>query len=134
MENPLLRANRPGLKKLLGDQEADIMEAVWALGAGPVLAKQVHEHMSGGERLAYSTVVCTMGRLTTKGLLKVVDSTTKPYLYLPTLGREQFVNRAVGNLLEALTADFPLAVSRFLHPAEEQPSQTVIQAILEAKE
>ncbi len=134
MENSLLRANRPGLKKLLGDQEADIMEAVWALGAGPVLAKQVHEQMPGGGRLAYSTVVCTMGRLMTKGLLQVVDGTTKPYLYLPTLSREQFVNRAVGQLLEALSADFPVAVSRFLRPGEAQPPETVVRAILEAEE
>lgn len=110
------------------------MEAVWALGTGPVLAKQVHEQMPGGKRLAYSTVVCTMGRLTAKSLLKVVDDTTKPYLYLPTLGREQFVDRAVGQLLEALTADFPLAVSRFLRPVEGQPPETVVKAILEAED
>ncbi|MBC8122748.1 MAG: BlaI/MecI/CopY family transcriptional regulator [Gemmatimonadaceae bacterium] len=134
MENALIRTNRLGLKKLLGDQEAEIMEQVWAMGGEPVLARQVHERMPGGERLAYSTVVCTMGRLATKGLLKVIDATTKPYLYLPTLTREQFVDRTVGKLLEALAADFPLAVSRFLRPGDEQPPETVVQAILEAEE
>jgi len=42
MDANLVSTNRPGLKKLLGDQEADIMEQVWAIG-GPVLVKQVHE-------------------------------------------------------------------------------------------
>lgn len=107
-DNVALRSNRVGLKKLLGDQEAEIMEQVWLI-QGPVLARQVHEKM--GADLAYSTVVCTMGRLINKGLLKVIDDTTKPYLYLPTVSREVFVHQAVSRLMGALMEDFPAAVS-----------------------
>ena len=112
-KNTYVRTNQPGLKKLLGDQEAEIMEQVWALG-GSVLAKQVHARMPNGVKLAYSTVVCTMGRLVTKGLLTVVDANTKPYLYVVTVEREAFINGAIRHLLDSLRQDFPVAVSNFL--------------------
>jgi predicted transcriptional regulator len=108
IDNVALRSNRMGLKKLLGDQEAAIMEQVWILN-GPILARQIYDRM--GADLAYSTVVCTMGRLMQKGLLTVIDDTTKPYRFLPTLTREEFINQAVGRLMDALLEDFPAAVS-----------------------
>ncbi|MBC7881073.1 MAG: BlaI/MecI/CopY family transcriptional regulator [Anaerolineae bacterium] len=113
MDANLVRTNRPGLKKLLGDQEADIMEQVWAIG-GSVLAKQVHERMRGGEKLAYSTVVCTMTRLANKNLLHIIDSTTKPYRYEAILSREQFVGSAIQHVLGSLAQDFPVEVACFL--------------------
>jgi predicted transcriptional regulator len=115
-----VRTNQPGLKKLLGDQEAEIMEQVWALG-GSVLAKQVHARMPNGAKLAYSTVVCTMGRLVTKGLLTVVDANTKPYLYVATVEREVFINGAIRHLLDSLRQDFPVAVSNFLQDGGSIP-------------
>lgn len=118
---PLVRTGQPGLKKLLGDQEAEIMEQVWNIG-GLVLARQVHEAMSGGEKLAYSTVVCTMGRLVAKGLLSVKDPSTKPYLYLPTVGREQFIEASVRQVLASLAKDFPLAVANFLQEGGPVPA------------
>jgi len=121
-----LRANRAGLKKLLGDQEAEIMEQVWLL-RGPILARQVYERM--GADLAYSTVVCTMGRLTHKGLLRVIDDTTKPYLYLPTLTREEFINQAVGRLMGALLEDFPAAVCAVVQ-REQRLAQTLTDTVL----
>jgi predicted transcriptional regulator len=113
MDANLVRTNRPGLKKLLGDQEADIMEQVWAIG-GSVLVKQVHERMQRGEKLAYSTVVCTMTRLANKGLLRIIDTTTKPYFYEATLSREQFIGSAIQQVLGSLAQDFPAEVACFL--------------------
>ncbi len=126
LENVALRSNRVGLKKLLGDQEAEIMEEVWQI-SGSVLARQIHEQMPSGTKLAYSTIVCTMGRLVNKGLLKVVDDTTKPYLYCPTLSREAFVNQAVGRLLGGLLEDFPSAVSAIVK--QEQHKQALSQEL-----
>lgn len=133
MDANLVRTNRPGLKKLLGDQEAEIMEQVWSI-EGPVLARQVYERMPEHLDLAYSTVVCTMGRLVAKGLLTVIDSSTKPYQFLPTVSRTEFVDQAVGRLLQSLTADFPLAVARFLQPQAAGASEEVARAVLDAKE
>jgi predicted transcriptional regulator len=126
MDNVALRSNRTGLKKLLGDQEAEIMEQVW-LNPGPVLARQIYERM--GANLAYSTVVCTMGRLIQKGLLKVLDDTTKPYLYLPTVTREAFVQQAVGRLMGALLEDFPAAVSAVVQQ-EQLLDKSLVAAVL----
>ncbi|AGY58293.1 BlaI/MecI/CopY family transcriptional regulator [Gloeobacter kilaueensis] len=114
---PLVRTAQSGLKKLLGDQEAEIMEQVWAMD-GPVLARQVHEAMPGGAKLAYSTVVCTMGRLVAKGLLKVTNPSTKPYLYVATIGREAFIETSVRRVLASLAKDFPAAVAGFLQGSE----------------
>jgi predicted transcriptional regulator len=123
-----VRTNQPGLRKLLGDQEAEIMEQVWAL-EGAVLAKQVHARMPNGAKLAYSSVVCTMGRLTSKGLLSVIDGSTKPYLYLPTISREQFIEQSVHKLLEALTQDFPVAVSNFIQQENAPVSPDLIDTV-----
>jgi predicted transcriptional regulator len=123
-----VRTNQPGLRKLLGDQEAEIMEQVWALG-GPVLAKDVHARMPNGAKLAYSSVVCTMGRLTTKGLLSVIDGSTKPYRYLPTIAREKFIEQSVHHLLEALNQDFPVAVSNFIQQENAQVSSSLIDTV-----
>ncbi|WP_218082807.1 BlaI/MecI/CopY family transcriptional regulator [Anthocerotibacter panamensis] len=132
IDNVALRSNRPGLKKLLGDQEAEIMEQVWAL-EGPVLARQVHERMPSGARLAYSTVVCTMGRLVAKRLLQVVDDTTKPYYYLPTISQKDFVNQAVERVICALMADFPSAVSAIVE-REGLHTPGLVEAVLDLKE
>lgn len=126
MDSVALRSNRAGLKKLLGDQEAEIMEQVWLLG-GPVLARQIYERM--GAHLAYSTVACTMGRLINKGLLQVIDDTTKPYLYFPTLSREAFVNQAVDRLMGALLEDFPQAVSAVVQ-REQRLNQVLTDRVL----
>jgi predicted transcriptional regulator len=123
-----VRTNQPGLRKLLGDQEAEIMEQVWAQ-EGAVLAKQVHARMPNGAKLAYSSVVCTMGRLTSKGLLSVIDGSTKPYLYLPTISREQFIEQSVHKLLEALTQDFPVAVSNFIQQENAPVSPALIDKV-----
>lgn len=125
-DNVALRSNRAGLKKLLGDQEAEIMEQVWLI-RGPVLARQVYEKM--GADLAYSTVVCTMGRLIQKGLLKVIDDTTKPYLYLPTVSREVFIHQAVSRLIGALIEDFPAAVSAIAQ-REQFLDRTLVDTVL----
>ncbi len=127
-EDKYVRTNQPGLRKLLGDQEAEIMEQVWAL-EGPVRAKQVHARMPNGAKLAYSSVVCTMGRLTSKGLLVVVDGSTKPYLYLPTITRERFIEQSVHHLLEALTQDFPVAVSNFIQQENAQVSPDLLDTV-----
>ncbi|WP_287128558.1 BlaI/MecI/CopY family transcriptional regulator [Candidatus Cyanaurora vandensis] len=132
IDNMALRSHRPGLKKLLGDQEAEIMEQVWALG-GPVLARQIHERMPSGERLAYSTVVCTMGRLVTKRLLRVIDDTTKPYRYLPTISQQDFINQAVERVICALIEDFPGAVSAVVE-REGLHTPGLVEAVLDLKE
>ncbi|UFP93191.1 BlaI/MecI/CopY family transcriptional regulator [Gloeobacter morelensis] len=131
--NRIVRAHRSGLKKLLGEQEAEIMEQVWAMG-GPVLAKQVHERLPANVSLAYSTVACTMGRLVQKGLLQVLNGNTKPYLYLPTLSREQFVQRAVDQLLESLAADFPAAVSSFVRKESSKDATHLVDKIAQLED
>ena len=60
---------KKGLRKILGDLEADVMEAIWALGHATV--HDVLERLAAADReLAYTTVMTVMSRLADKGLLE----------------------------------------------------------------
>jgi predicted transcriptional regulator len=60
---------KKGLRKILGDLEADVMEAMWARGRATV--HDVHERLAAADReLAYTTVMTVMSRLADKGLLE----------------------------------------------------------------
>ncbi len=100
------QARRPGLEKFLGPLEAQVMEAVWALG--PCTVRQVYERL-GRQRerpLAYTTVMTTMVRLTGKGLLQR-HRRGAAYVYVSRYSRDQFIREAVRSILEGLMADFP---------------------------
>src|SRR5690349_7256712 len=57
---------KKGLRKILGDLEADVMEAIWALGQATV--HDVHQRLADANReLAYTTVMTVMSRLAEKG-------------------------------------------------------------------
>jgi predicted transcriptional regulator len=57
------------LRKILGDLETDVMEAIWARGRATV--HDVHERLAAADREgAYTTVVTVMSRLAGKGLVE----------------------------------------------------------------
>ncbi|MGH2454240.1 MAG: BlaI/MecI/CopY family transcriptional regulator, partial [bacterium] len=59
----VFRPNRPGVRKVLGDLEAEIMELAWARPAGGMKVREVFETLYPRRRLAYTTVMTTMTRL-----------------------------------------------------------------------
>jgi hypothetical protein len=79
---------KKGLRKILGDLEADVMEAIWARGEATV--HDVHERLAGADReLAYTTVMTVMSRLAEKGLLERRKDGAA-YLYMPAASKEEF--------------------------------------------
>ena len=51
---------KKGLRKILGDLEADVMEAIWACGRATV--RDVHERLTAADReLAYTTAMTRCG-------------------------------------------------------------------------
>jgi predicted transcriptional regulator len=102
----VFRPNQAGLKKVLGDLEAEVMEVIWAAGA-PLLGKDIHARLPGEPPLAYPTVANTLAALYKKGLLRVVDKQGKACRYAPTVGREAFLRQTLGGVLDTLLADFP---------------------------
>ncbi len=123
---------KKGLRKILGDLEADVMEAIWARGRATV--HDVHKRLAAAEReLAYTTVMTVMSRLADKGLLeKRKDGAA--YVYVPAASKEEFTRRTVGTVLSELLDDFTApAMSQFVDLVGEQ-DDAVIEALAKAIE
>ena len=64
-------------------------------------SRDVHEHLLKGRDLAYTTVMTVMGRLFEKEILvREVEGNT--HLYRPSMSREEYIARVVGEVLDAL--------------------------------
>ena len=123
---------KKGLRKILGDLEADVMEVIWARGR--VTVHDVHERLTAADReLAYTTVMTVMSRLADKGLLeKHKDGAA--YVYLPAASKEEFTRRTVGTVLSELLDDFTApAMSQFVEFMGEQ-DEAAIEALAQAIE
>ena len=105
-EISVFRPDRPGIRKVLGDLEAEIMELVWSRPSGQgVTVREIFEALYERRRLAYTTVMSTMTRLAKKRLLRA-EKVDQAYVYYPTATQEQFVSRFVGRMLENLLVGF----------------------------
>ncbi|MGH2588960.1 MAG: BlaI/MecI/CopY family transcriptional regulator, partial [Dehalococcoidia bacterium] len=68
-EISVFRPDRPGIRSVLGDLEAEIMEFIWARPAGEgTTVRDVFEVLYERRRIAYTTVMNTMARLAKKNL------------------------------------------------------------------
>ncbi|HUR06652.1 MAG TPA: BlaI/MecI/CopY family transcriptional regulator [Nonomuraea sp.] len=124
--------SKKGLRKILGDLEADVMEAIWVLGTATV--HDVHQRLADANReLAYTTVMTVMSRLADKGLLEKQKG-GQAYVYRPASTREEFTKRTVGTVLSELLDDFTApAMSQFVELVGEQ-DDAVIEALAKAIE
>lgn len=104
-EGGAFHPGRSGLKKLLGELEADIMQVVWAHGAEPITVREVHEQLSQGRKIAYTTVMTVMGNLAKKGLLSV-EKVGQAHLYRAIQTYQQFTEAAVTRIVDELMRDF----------------------------
>ena len=63
----VFRPDRPGIRKVLGDLEAEIMELIWARPPGQgTTVREVFEVLYERRRVAYTTAMNTMTRLAKK--------------------------------------------------------------------
>ena len=98
----VFRPDRPGIRKVLGDLEADIMEIVWARPADDATTvRDVYEALQQRRRIAYTTVMTTMTRLAKKRLLRT-EKHAQTYVYYPVFTQAEFVSRFVGRILDDL--------------------------------
>lgn len=104
-EGSAFHPGRPGLRKLLGELEADIMQAVWERGETEVTVREIHETLEASRKIAYTTVMTVMGNLARKGLLQA-EKSGKAHLYRASQSYEQFTEQAVGRIVEELMKDF----------------------------
>ena len=93
--------DRRGLARVLGELEADILQAVWMLGQPTVkdvtvaLAPPTHR----------KTVMTVMNRMVDKGLLRR-SRHGRHFVYDATLPREIFLAQVVDQVFTGLLADF----------------------------
>ncbi len=108
-EISVFRPDRAGVRKVLGDLEADIMEYVWekvpAESPAGITVREVYEAFWQSRYTAYTTVMTTMARLARKHLLRARKVDTA-FVYTPILDKEEFIDNFVSRILENLLVSF----------------------------
>lgn len=123
---PVFRHDRPGIRKVLGDLEADIMEIVWERPAEQgTTVRDVFEILYARRRLAYTTVMSTMARLAKKRLLRV-DKVDQAYIYYPAISQKELVSLFVGRILDDLLVNFSgVTFERLAHLTEPDTASRI---------
>ncbi len=99
----VFRPHEPGLKKVLGELEAEVMEVAWAMGE--VTVGDVHRALRREREGAYTTVKTIMVRLAEKGHL-VRATEDRAHRYRPRQTREQFLKTVGQEVLRGLFVGF----------------------------
>ncbi|MFL5588493.1 MAG: BlaI/MecI/CopY family transcriptional regulator [Ktedonobacteraceae bacterium] len=124
------RTDRPGIRKVLGDLEAEIMELIWARRADQgTTVRDVFEILYERRRIAYTTVMNTMTRLARKNLLRV-EKKDQAYVYYPNFTQQEFVSRFVGRILEDLFVNFSGATLESVDKLSDQQAAAQARQLL----
>lgn len=127
---PTFHADREGIRKVLGDLEAEILEIAWERPADTALtARDVYEELRLRRSIAYTTVMTTMQRLHRKGLLDC-DRRELAYVYSPSVSRQQFIERLVGRILDDLLVSFSGAALSHLASQAEPEERDRVEELL----
>jgi len=106
------RPDRTGIRKILGDLEAEIMEYIWSRPEGQgVTVREVYEAILAQRHIAYTTVMSTMTRLAKKQVLRVTTEQTA-YQYFPTMSAEALLSHVAGRMMEDVLLHFSDALLR----------------------
>jgi predicted transcriptional regulator len=104
-----LRLSAEGVAKVLGDLEARVMHAVWALGE-PVPARAVHEKVIEEHPVAIHTVITVLNKLVGKGLL-CRKKQEEILHYCACLSEEEFRRQMSRRAVEGILSLGPQAVA-----------------------
>lgn len=118
-----VRLSADGLTKVLGDLEARVMTAVWALGV-PSPARVVHERVARTHAVAALTVITVLNKLVAKRLLR--RKTRDGLLHFEAVMTEaDFMAHASRRVVEGILSFGPQAVASSLVDvlAEQDPEQ-----------
>ncbi len=126
----VFRLDRPGIRKALGDFEADIMEVIWARPTDTgTTVREVFEILYKNRRIAYTSVMTTMTRLAKKKLLWT-EKGDKAYVYYPNFTQPEFVRVFVGHILENLRVGFTGEMLQGLDARQDQDAASRLQQLL----
>ncbi len=99
------------LESLLGPLEQDVMDVVWRLEDATV--RDVHEELVQERKIAYTTVMTTMARLATKGLLRR-DTAGLAHRYRPAVTQDTYLRSALGRVLTWALERYPEPAASYL--------------------
>ncbi|MBI3969310.1 MAG: BlaI/MecI/CopY family transcriptional regulator [Chloroflexi bacterium] len=127
----VFRPDRPVIRKVLGDLEAEILELIWARPPGHgTTVREVFEVLYDRRRIAYTTVMNTMARLARKNLLRT-EKVDQAYVYYPTFTQEEFVSRFVSRILENLMVGFAGATLRGIEAMSDPQAAARARRVLD---
>ena len=130
-EISLFRPDRPGIRKVLGDLEAEIMELIWQRpGDQRTTVREVFEVLYEQRRVAYTTVMNTMVRLAKKRLLRV-EKQDKAFVYAPTYTEQEFISQFVDRILKDLIFNFSSATMESLRALPDSEEVRMMQRRLD---
>jgi predicted transcriptional regulator len=129
----VFRPFRRGLRQVLGDLEAEVMDAVWA--GGEVTVRDVQRRLTRRRPIAYTTVMTTLARLARKRILtrRKVDGA---YVYAPAVTREQLAGAVTDTVVDGLLDGFgPATVSRLLDRLQREDPERLdeLARLIEAR-
>jgi predicted transcriptional regulator len=134
-----IHPDRQGLRMVLGDLEAELMDVIWRHPEGEwCTVRDVYETMLQERRIAYTTVMNTMSRLANKGVLESRKD-GMVYLYRPRQSREAFIHGVVGHVLERLLVQFKGPAQAALddytaqHPTEAEKVDSLLSKLAERR-
>jgi predicted transcriptional regulator len=94
-----LRPGKEGIELRLHDLEAAVMDVVWSNQLGRFAVSEVVAVLEKQREIAYTTVMTTLVRLHTKGVLER-ERDGKRYLYSAKLSREAFLESTAREVLD----------------------------------
>lgn len=117
---PVFRPDEPGLEKMLGALEAQVMQVMWKADRSQSVQQVRDELAERGKDAAYTTIMTTLGRLYTKGLLQR-ETQGKAYYYSPRVSRQELTDSMARQVLSGLVSTFAEpAIAYFVEALEEQ--------------
>jgi predicted transcriptional regulator len=118
-----VRLTAEGLAKVLGDLEARVLRAVWALGR-PSPARAVHEKVAREHRVAFLTVVTVLNKLVAKRVLSRAKRGDLLH-YQARMSEEEFMAHASRRVVEGILSLSSQAVAASMVDvlAEQSPDQ-----------
>ena len=117
------------LEGLLGPLEQDVMETVRELGASTV--RDVHAVLAQEREIAYTTVMTTMTRLASKGMLHR-DTSGLAHVYRPHVAREDYARSTVGSVLSWLLDRYPEPAAAYLAEVVDDVDDVTFDALRSA--
>lgn len=128
--------DRPGIRKVLGDLEAEIMEVVWSRSIDQgTTVRDVFEVLYERRRVAYTTVMNTMTRLAKKHMLrseKGTDGAHVAFVYYPTSTQEEFISQFTGRVLESVLVSFSGDMNKLLETLPDRQAVNQVRQLLDA--